>query len=182
MPTLAQEFKDLESPFVVLMLVKAASYMSSDLAAMSLFSKDSSKSGIYVSVNKPYEDIKKLLDKNKISTKRLFFVDMISKEIDSEKEEKENCFYIPSPTSLTDLGIVLEETANMMPGKKYLVLDTLSTLLVYNSLGTVEKFAHFITTKIRGWDMDGVIISLEKETSESLKSQLAQFCDKIIST
>lgn len=180
MADLIKDLKALESPFIVLLLVKANNYMSSDLTALRTLANKKSKNGIYITVNKTYETMKSLLVKNKINIKNLFFIDMISEEIHPEKEQKENCFFLKSPNSLTDLGIVLEEAVSAIPGNKYLLLDTLSTLLVYNHTTTVEKFVHFLTIKMRQWNLDGVIISLEKETDDSLRAQLAQFCDKVI--
>jgi len=120
------------------------------------------------------------LEQKGINTKKLFFIDLITSEISEATEKIDNCLFMESPKSLTDLSIALSEAVKSMPGDKFIFLDTLSTLLVYNQLTTVTKFAHFLTSKMRQWDINGLLVSMEKETDPNLQAQLAQFCDKVI--
>ena len=62
--------------------------------------------------------------------------------------------------------------------KKFILVDTISTLLIYNSGQTVIKFSHFLTGRIRDWKAEGALITVKKEMDEKLTSQLTQFCDK----
>ena len=72
----------------------------------------------------------------------------------------------------------MNEAVKSLPTKKkFLFLDSLSTLSIHNSAGSVNQFAHFLTANMREWGVIGVIISLERETERDLIDELAQFCD-----
>ncbi|ODS41409.1 MAG: hypothetical protein A7315_15225 [Candidatus Altiarchaeales archaeon WOR_SM1_79] len=68
----------------------------------------------------------------------------------------------------------------MPEGNRFIFMDALSTLLIYNSAGTTAKFAHFLMTKIKLLGLNGVFMSVEEGLDKQLLSQIEQFCDKCI--
>src|SRR3989344_4145919 len=108
--------------------------------------------GIYVSLNKDYEELVSDLEDMKINTKNIFFI-ICSK--DNKKIEKDNCIYIQGPESLTELSLVMTNTTNM-GGFKYLFFDSLSTLLIYNDLKTSQKFSTYIINKLKEKEILGL--------------------------
>ncbi len=62
---------------------------------------------------------------------------------------------------------------------KFLFLDSLSTLLMYNKPEIVAQFAHFLVTRLRRVGLIGIIISIEKQIDEKLLYLLVEICDKI---
>jgi hypothetical protein len=68
-----------------------------------------------------------------------------------------------------------------IPSKnKSLFVDSISTLLIYNRAETVSKFLHFLTGKIRVLNLNGVLLSTEKELDPEFADQLEQFVDKTV--
>ncbi|MDY6762081.1 MAG: hypothetical protein SVY41_03455 [Candidatus Nanohaloarchaea archaeon] len=65
-------------------------------------------------------------------------------------------------------------------GNRVLVLDTLSTLMLYNDEDMVSQFAHDLSTKIREWGVKGLMPTIEEEADEDLLASLNQFVDKTI--
>ena len=63
---------------------------------------------------------------------------------------------------------------------KFVFLDSVSTLLIYNNLETTERFVHYMINKIRNMGFFVVLISIDEEKSNKLIPILSQFCDKII--
>ena len=63
---------------------------------------------------------------------------------------------------------------------KTLILDTLSTLMLYNNAETVGKFMHAVTGKLRNWGVKSVILTMEEETDKEIISQISQFVDKVV--
>ena len=61
--------------------------------------------------------------------------------------------------------------------EKFLIFDSLNTLAIFNKPSTVARFIHFLTGKMREWKVKGIIITLEKETDETLLDELTQFSD-----
>ena len=67
-----------------------------------------------------------------------------------------------------------------MPGKKFLFLDSLSTLLIYNAPGSLAKFTHFLMTRVKLLGLNGVFMVVEKEIDEKLLSEIVHFSDRVI--
>jgi len=183
--TLKELKKELENlPFqaVVMFVTDVKGYFKDSVNILKILINNLKLDGIYITINKPYQNLIESLNESKIDTKKLFFIDCITKTVGGKPEITENCLFIASPQNLTELGVALTQAMEAMKGKpnKFLLLDSLSTLLVYNSAGTVAKFSHFLTTRIRLSKLKGVFIIVEKEMEEKLLLTLSEFCDKVI--
>ncbi|MEM4266835.1 MAG: hypothetical protein QW404_02150, partial [Candidatus Nanoarchaeia archaeon] len=135
---------------------------------------------IYICIDKPCSTIKKLMEKENIDPKIVVFIDVVT--LMSRVEAKEsNCIYISGPENLTDVCIALSETINSLSGNKpYIIIDSLSTLLVYNKSDSVVKFAHIFTAKTKQYGAKGLVISAKKSSDDQFVSQVFQFFDDSI--
>ncbi len=174
-----KEMKDLRKQGVILFLINSGQYLDINTTILKSLVSDES-SGIYVTLNRPYESLVEMLKESKINTERIFFIDCITKIAGKGKEAK-NVLYLDSPQNLTSLSLIIEEAGKALPsGSRFMVLDALTTLTVYNSTETVLKFLHFLTNKIRIMRLDGVLLSVNKELEPMIQEQVEQFVDKII--
>lgn len=163
--------------YIALIKVDASSYQEANLEILKLLVNEQKIPGVYVSLNKPFKTMKRLLKKNKIDTKLIIFIDGITKVPENEKRQ-ENCLFIGSPEKLSDISVAIDQAISALPTKKkFLFLDSINTLQLFNKLGTVARFIHFLAGKIREWRIKGIIISLKKGTDEILLNELAQLCD-----
>lgn len=135
-------------------------------------------SGIYVTINKPFLYLEKQLVRDKIDVKKIFFVDAVSRGAGSPVESK-NCSFITGAGSLTELSIEIAKKANT-GDYQYVLLDSMTTLLMYNSLENTEKFSHYMASKLRALEINGIIISLDDEKSKTLIPLISQLCDECI--
>jgi hypothetical protein len=174
-----KELAGLKDNFIVLMLVNPKKYTSVTVDMLRYVTKKCMS--IYITVNRPYENLTSMLKKRGVNTDKMLFIDCITKTGGGNFENKKNCLLVASPKNLTDIGIVLEDTIKSF-GKacKFLFLDSLSTLLIYNNKQTVLSFCHFLSTKIRVNGMSGAFISIESDTDKNIVSIISQFCDKVI--
>ena len=79
------------------------------------------------------------------------------------------------------MSVAMDQAVRALPREnKFLIFDSLNTLSIFNKPGTVARFIHFLTTKMREWKIKGVIITLEKETEPALLDELTQFSDSRI--
>jgi len=183
MSKIDSHFKDLPEGFITLVLSDADKLLETNL---SILKELTSKKhfGLYVTVNQPYKQIVKTLDKNSIDMSNMFFIDCISRMAGEKSRKGENVVYITSPSGLTELGIAISQALDSFPQKekKYLYMDALSTLIVYNTAGTIAKFSHFIMNKIRLMGLSGVFIAVNKEIDETLIAQISELCDNIVKT
>lgn len=178
---LKEYLKKVPKDSIVLVNVAAANYFHTNMEILRFLCNEEALAGVYVTVNKPYDTIKRVLEEENVNTKHLFFIDAITRNSGGEGKNTENVFYLDSPENLTGLGVALSEAVNKIDGEyRFLFLDSLSTLLLYHNSGTVAKFSHFLTGRMRMWRLRGILISLEKETDPKLTSQLSQFCDLVV--
>jgi len=137
--------------------------------------------GIFVTLNKSGFELVEMLEKNGIDCSSLFVVDAISKGAGKPKKTAK-ISYAESPRDLTELQAQVGDFADIMPpGERFFVLDSLSTMLVYNAEKTVERFVHLLGEKLRASGFK-VIFTIIKETRPETMDVLAQFADTVIKT
>ena len=174
-----REINCLKDEPVVLFLINSNYHLEIKIAILKQLVREDT-SGIYVTLNRPYVSLIDMLQKGKINTNRIFFIDCITKAVGQEEEAK-NVLYAESPQNLTKLCLTIEEAGKALPSrKKFLVLDARTTRTIYNSAGTVSKFLHFLTNKVRLLGLDGIFLSIEKELDTEIEEQLRQFVDRVI--
>jgi hypothetical protein len=179
---LKEFIKSLKPKSVVLFIIDAKKYHKVHPKVLRTIIEERCFAGIYITINKPYNTLIKYLKDNKINTKNIFFIDAISRVVGGGIRMTKDCLYIPSPTQLTDLAIAMTQALESMKHKenKFIFLDSLSTLLIYNPFEVTAKFVHFIITRLRVFGLVGLIISIEKQIDERMLNILIEMCDKVV--
>ena len=171
-------FKEVESlnDFILLITADAKSYQKAIIDVVRFLINEQRVPGVYVTLNKPYEIMQRTLSNNNIDSRLIIFIDASSRTEGTKKVE--NCLYIGSPEKLSDMSVAMDQAIKALPTEqKFLIFDSLNTLAIFNKPGTVARFVHFLTGKMREWKVKGVIITLEKETDPALLDELTQFSD-----
>ncbi len=123
----------LEDDGITLVKTSSSRYQSTNLTIMEALVNDHGLPGVYVTVNKPYTTITRLLDDNDIDPTRLFFIDAISKDMNAKRKDEDNVIFVESPQRLTDTSIVMTEAVQGMTDKeKFVFFDSMSVLTIYN--------------------------------------------------
>ena len=173
-------FKDLPEHWLLLFVIDTEEYLEKNIAILNEVLKQEDAVGVYVTLNRPYSVLIKILEKNNINTDKLFFIDCITKTIEPEKEEKK-CLFLKNPQNLTNIAIAIDEIMSTISSKnKSLFVDAMSTLLIYNRAENVSKFLHFLTGEIRVLNLNGILLSTKEELDPELADKLEQFVDKIV--
>ncbi|MBU0456946.1 MAG: ATPase domain-containing protein [Nanoarchaeota archaeon] len=166
--------------YVVLATVSSKKYHETNLKIIKYLTKKESTPGVYVTLNRPFNTVKKQLKEKGVDTSLIIFIDAITKVAGATKKTKE-CLFLGSPENLSDISFSMDQAVRSLPAKKkFVFFDSLSTLLIYNKAQTVAKFIHFLASKMRIWKVKGIIISLKKDSDKELIDELTQFCDKVL--
>jgi hypothetical protein len=131
----------------------------------------------YITINKPYKSIVKDIENWNIDKKKFFFADAITSTVQAPPIV-EDCIFVASPNALTDLGLAFSALLNEK-SRDNIIFDTISTLVIYQDIGSVIKFTHNLVTKARVSGKRVIFISL-KEDSETLIKDLNMFVDAVI--
>ncbi len=166
--------------YVAIALVDADKYQKTNIKIIGELVKENVP-GVYVTLNRPHENVKKILKKEKIDLDKIIFIDAVTKTVGGKIKKTKDCLFIGSPSNLSDISISMDQAIMAIPTKdKFLFFDSLSTLLLYNNVEVVAKFIHFLSGKMRVWQIKGIIISLRREKDKELIEELKEFCDVIL--
>ena len=173
--TFAKEIKGLED-YLLLITVDAKSYQNAVINVLKFLINEQGTSGVYVTLNKPYEIMQRNLVSNNIDPRLVIFIDANTRT--GETKKVENCLYIGNPEKLSDMSVAMDQAVKaLLTADKFLIFDSLNTLSIFNKPATVARFVHFLAGKMREWKIKGIIITLEKETEPILLDELTQFSD-----
>ncbi|MEM0493100.1 MAG: hypothetical protein QXS02_03995 [Candidatus Thermoplasmatota archaeon] len=134
---------------------------------------------IYLTVTKSYDTLVKSY-KSIADRKNIKFVDCISRAAGISRIDK-NCVYIESPVLLEKIIIEILHIAYdaKKDVKKYLVIDSLSALMIYNNPETVKEFFQHLINKARSEDIHTITIVIEEELDDYM-NKIVFLNEKII--
>jgi hypothetical protein len=136
--------------------------------------------GVYVSITKPYDFIRQAMQGANTPSNDMYFIDCISLMAGkAQQERRENVVFVENPSSLEEVSMYVDRMlGRVKKPKKFLFIDSLSSLLIYNSTESVQEFTHSIINKIRLDNIIGVIFTIDKREADDLLKTLAPMCDK----
>ncbi len=176
---LKEELKDLKY-YVAIATVNAKDYHKTNLDIIKHLISEKIP-GVYVTLNRPFEDLLATFQKNNIDERMVIFIDAVTKTAGGELKKTDNCLFIGSPENLSDISVAMDQAVRAIPSnEKFVFFDSLSTLLLYNHAETVARFIHFLAGKMRVWKVRGIIVSLQKNKDNELINELTPFCDVTI--
>lgn len=138
--------------------------------------------GVYITFSKPAIELREKFEEDiDIDIDKLFFIDGISK-MWGAKELEEKAEYVSGPIDLPNLKSVIYKIFNKIESdKKFVLLDSITTILLYNSLSNTLQFSHFLIETLKKERVLGVIVSVSRGvTNEKLIGELEKLSDEVI--
>ncbi|MGA2934723.1 MAG: hypothetical protein ABSD81_06165 [Methanomicrobiales archaeon] len=137
---------------------------------------------IVITTNQPYAILKKAYEKDGIDLSRVGFIDAITRYAVGEVPAgAKGVRFTSSPSDLTQLGIAISDSLKDMGGRKAaILLDSVSTMLIYLPSTNLSKFIHFVSSKLKILDMAGIFLAVEDGLDPTLLSQLTTFVDRVV--
>jgi archaellum biogenesis ATPase FlaH len=118
--------------------------------------------------------------------KSLVILDCLTKFTESEESTetpmRSDVHYVSSPSDLAEISVKVGEALaeELCKGEKWMILDSITTLSLYNSTGGFLRFMQFLFKKLLLLHFDGIMIVVRDVASDSMIQSLQQYCDKII--
>ena len=165
--------KNLPKKSVVLTILPAEHYEELHLHLVK--SMTGRKSGAYVTLQRPYDNLINLMGSKKINHKNMLFIDCVTQK----EHDAPNCVFLKSPQSLTNISVMLDRVYKT-PELSFLFLDSLDALSLYHDSNLIVRFARSVINQIRDHEMDGVMLGLHEETDRKIIDELSMVCDKVI--
>ncbi|WAI00938.1 DUF7504 family protein [Methanogenium organophilum] len=135
-----------------------------------------------ITANQPSLILSKMYSRAGIDPKMVYFIDAITNyALGKDEEDSDNTLFISNPGDLTEIGISLTKALEKCENEDVcIVLDSISTLLIYVSSSKISKFLHYLTNKIRLSDIHGVLFAAKNGLDPGFMIQLTTFVDEII--
>lgn len=142
--------------------------------------KNHDEAWVYVTVNKPSENFFNDFDFLQ-DCRNIRFIDCISRAAGITKVDH-NCVLIESPTMLEKLVIEIMNLFKDVDAKtkKYLVIDSLTNLIIYNDPEIVTEFFYLIINRTRTKNIHLISIAIEEEEFDKYLNRLIYLNDKIL--
>jgi archaellum biogenesis ATPase FlaH len=134
-------------------------------------------SGLCITFNRSSKALEDVMRKQHVDTSRLYFVDCISKASGVEDKTIKS-EYADSPSALSSISMAITEKLGQMGDKKFILFDSITTLLIYNELANVLQFMDYIVNRMRDEDVKTIIFAVE-EGDPRLINHLMQSCDRV---
>ncbi len=134
--------------------------------------------GIFVSANKPYLTVEETFKKSGILEK-ITFVDCASK-LAGDNPTGKRLVLINNPSDFTHLTKSITKAADGLGEKKFLVFDSLTTLLIYSESSHLTQFAHTLGLIMKTRKVTSFFLAVDSEHTKEILTFLASIADKYV--
>lgn len=129
---------------------------------------------IYVAVNKPVSSLMDAFRREGLDTDKLSFVECATVGTETEKR------ILVKPDNLTDMNMSISRLIEETPERKFVYLDAISTLYIFNSVNVVERFAHHLVFSMKSKGTGLILVAVNEEIEKRSVAALTTFCDSRI--
>jgi KaiC/GvpD/RAD55 family RecA-like ATPase len=138
--------------------------------------------GIYVTLSRDYVELSKMFREKGIDMGRLAFVDGVSQMYGIGAVDDPNVKYISGPISLDGIVTAVTDIIPAMKSqKRFVFLDSITTVLLYNSLDRTLKFSEFLTVSLKRLEVAGIMVSVsEGVANNDLIKALTKMSNEVI--
>ena len=185
MKKLLGEISDSENGRRIMLTVKYNQVSKVDLIVLRTLLEGMGKRGLFVTIDRPHQYMDYLLRLNKIDHSNLTFLDMISNISGEVPTLGANVKFGPSPFGIASLIEMLENGGTALDGGSidvaildFLMIDNLSSMLVYNSIGEVTSFLERYLHLIERYGTLFTAIVIEVNSDPKLYACLTKLCQK----
>jgi len=175
---LKKSLQEAPEDFIILVETSAENASEVTLAAVKALT-ETNDHGIIISANRPYMNLLNNYERNNINTSKVHILDLISKNLNADTSTK-NVMFMENASSLTDISLSVNNYIKKLNGKKFIFIDSITTMLIHNEPYVFARFIHSILTKMRINGIGGLMISLTDKTNREVRAEIAQLCDKVI--
>ncbi len=128
---------------------------------------------VYLSLNKPHDNVEHFLRSNKINLNKMFFIDCVASD-----QKKDDVLHF-KPNDIEHIRKAINAYMKYIKGRKFLIIDALTTLLIYNDENKVIKFAKRISEFAAREDIEVIALSSKSTTSDALFNKIYNFFDEV---
>jgi hypothetical protein len=167
--------KEFKSSFSILLILKPESYKPIKNSFLNAANTKWEKT-IFVSINETAEKILEKTDKK--SQKKIFVIDMFS----GKSSSNENYAKLDSATQLAECLELIENNLSKNNEKQnyVIIIDSISSLLLYNNAEAVKKFLHLMISKSQSLKVSVILFGIDEKDYDGFYKIVSQFVDSTV--
>jgi hypothetical protein len=148
-------------------------------ALFDLIKEKNDAAWVYVTIANPFDSLKDRFA-SEIDPTSVFFIDCVSRAAGIQSIN-DQCLFLDSPSELERLILeIVNAVKTAKADTSFVVLDSLSSLVLYNDVFLVSEFFTHLMNNIRIADANTLSLCIEEEMDEVLNKVLYLKNDKII--
>lgn len=133
--------------------------------------------GVIVTANRPYQSLREGFATAGLDVSRLRFVDCVTSLTGLVPPPDPHALHIESPTLLEKLSMRTEQLLRRQSHSRFLLVDSLSTLAVYNGADAVAEFTHNLVTRLRMQRIPAALLLVRQPGGQGLLDTVEPLCD-----
>jgi KaiC/GvpD/RAD55 family RecA-like ATPase len=180
---LRTKYKQLKKTgWVSLVQVPSESHLQVNVEALKVLISEMGYKCIYITLGKTCGELEKMYKQEGVQTDNIYYIDAISQMYGESKINTKRCTYTAGPLDVQSITVnVRELLAKLGEGKKCVFLDSVTTVLLYNSLSRTLRFSQFLTQSLKSMDVTGIMVSIAKgKSTVQLIKELSKYCDEVV--
>lgn len=126
---------------------------------------------IYVAINKPFSSLIEAFKREGVDAERLSFIECATVSTGSEG------MILAKPDNLTDVNMSISRLIEETLGRKFVYMDAISTLYIFNPGNVVERFARHLVSSARLKRTGLILVAVNEEIEKRSMAVLTTFCD-----
>lgn len=178
---LKEKYTKLGQGWITLMQIPIENSMQVNIEAIKIL-QDLGYEGIYITLSKDYVELSKLFRAKGIDMGKIIFIDGISQMYGIKQVKSPSVTYVDGPVSIDAISeSVTKIVPSMKNKKKFVFLDSITTVLLYNSLERTLRFSQFLTKSLKQLQAVGIVVSVSKGfANENLVKELTKVSNEVI--
>lgn len=153
----------------------------SHVRALAVLVRDLQRQGrrvLLVTADRPFRTLEVALVAEGADPAQVHFLDCVSAmDGQAPRERPSNATFMASPTMLEMMAMRVEQLAQRMGPTVHVVLDSLSTLALYNGVPPVQEFSHYLANRLRTHGVCGDLLVNDNQEGRLLQERVAGFVD-----
>jgi KaiC/GvpD/RAD55 family RecA-like ATPase len=179
--TAIERHSEIKEGRIIMLELPAEAYLESNVATIHVLTKRG-YDGVYISFHRPFKSIQSLLDQQGIDTSMLIFIDVATACAREVCEESPQVMHISPAIEVDDLVRAIYTALPRLTGeKRFIFLDSLSTIALYKPLSETMRFSEFLIAAIRKRDADYLIFNVAQDLAQKkFIKDIAMKVDEVI--
>jgi KaiC/GvpD/RAD55 family RecA-like ATPase len=175
------KYSDIKKGWITLVEVPTEHHLNVNVESLKILINQLKYKCIYVTLNKSCSELDKIYKSKGINIENLYIVDAVSQMYGGAKTNTKRCVYTAGPLDIDSISSSIQQLLNTPGNQKVCVfLDSLSSVVLYNSIPRTIRFSQFLTAFLKKMNAYGVMVSVAKgKSTKELINNLSKICDEV---